>query len=247
MRPRWRTTGRHSRSASARRRRRRPVAQQAVGRGAGASSCTTESGSRARPVSRANEAMSRFCRIGPLAASANSNSRDGAGATIPSTATMPAGVVERRQRGARGEVARRPAALDQHDAAAGLERERRDDEEADLAVHLAVVEEDGALGEPAAAQADAAMVLRLGGTRRARQRRRVERGLARARLEARLQGDLLRGAVELPEAEPRASATPASVASSVTTSAPAHAATARSTARCGVHEGPSPSRRCRRP
>jgi hypothetical protein len=37
--------------------------------------------------------MSRFCRIGPLAASANSNSRDGAGATMPSTATMPSGVV----------------------------------------------------------------------------------------------------------------------------------------------------------
>jgi hypothetical protein len=47
------------------------------------------------------------------------------------------------------------------------------------------------------------MVLRLGGERRARQRRAVERGLARTRLEARLQGDLLVGAIELPDAEPR--------------------------------------------
>ena len=67
------------------------------------------------PVSRANEAMSRFCRIGPLAAPANSNSRDGAGATMPSTATMPCG--RGRAPAARcaiGEVARRPAALDEH-------------------------------------------------------------------------------------------------------------------------------------
>ena len=81
-----RTTGRRSRSASARRRRRRPVARAARRpRGAAASRCTTESGSRASPVSRAKEARSRFCRIGPLAAPANSNSRAGARATLPST------------------------------------------------------------------------------------------------------------------------------------------------------------------
>ena len=149
--------------------------------------------------------MSRFCRIGAARRIGELEQPRRRGATRPLDRDDAGRRRERRQRGAVGEVARDPAALDQHRIARGAgEGKRRDDEEADLAVHLPVVEEDRALAEPAAAENDATEVLRLGGPRRrARARRRRAAARPHARLEARLERVLLRRAIELPEAEPR--------------------------------------------
>ena len=164
-----------------------------------------------------------FAGSGRCAAAPNSNSRDGDGGDDAFD--------RRRRRSASTAAAARRARLKLRGAQPrwtstarpeAVERERRDDEEADLAVHLPVVEEDGPLGEPAAAQHDAAIVLRLGVGRRARQRRGVERRLARARLEAApASAILLGGAIELPEAEAGGERDAASAASSTTSSAPA--------------------------
>ena len=114
------------------------------------------------------------------------------------------GSLDRRQRGAVGEVPGDPAALDQDRRPGPLKSERRDDEKADLAVHLPVVEKDRALAEPATLHGDSAEVLRHGACRRARKRRGVEGRLGRSLLDARLECVLLRRAIELPLAESHA-------------------------------------------
>ena len=82
-----------------------------------------------------------------------------AAAAMPADDLDPAGRRDhRRQQRPLVEVARHPAALHQHRLAPAFEAQGRDDEEAGLAAHLPVVEEDGALRDPACRRGDAAEV-----------------------------------------------------------------------------------------
>jgi len=84
-----------------------------------------------------------------------------------------------------------------------VDRKRRDDEEPGLAAHLPVVEEHGAIREPAAAQDDAPIELALGVSGAAGKVLVAKRRQDATRLEPLVQRDLLCGAVELPEAKPQ--------------------------------------------
>jgi hypothetical protein len=81
-----------SRNASARGRGPWPVAHEPVGRRAWGIQLHDRERQQSEAGLARERAMSRFCRIGPLAAAVNSNSREGSGATMPATVTVSPGV-----------------------------------------------------------------------------------------------------------------------------------------------------------